>query len=582
LLAALLAVALLPLAAFTPGEADPARVAPQGTAQGALDDAQLQAFFDTLIPAQLAANHIPGAVVAVVRDGRVAFAQGYGFAEVVEQTPVAADRTYFEIGSIGKLFVWTAVMQLVEEGRLNLDADVNGYLDFAIPDTYPEPITLKHLLGHTAGFENRDFGLLVPDVDGVEPLGRFLYDNLPARVRPPGLEAGYSNYGSVLAGYIVERVSGEPLAQYVDERILQPLGMRRTTLDQRISPELAPDVAHGYVERGAALREQPFDIYAFGAVAAGGEFSTAADMARFMLAQLQDGRYEDQQILREDTARLMHGTLFRPDPRVNGMAYGFMEMDRNGHRAIGHIGSAAITFSSLVLLPDDGVGVFVAYNGDRARPLTVEPATFNAFMDRFFPAPARPAYTPPADFASRAGELTGNFRRNNFGGSVTTVEKVLRVLGRSNRTITAPGDGTLQVRLLALITVVILFVSAVAGVPLSWINQHVHQSWDSTPGWLARAALGGASAIFLVFLAGLTQELSGPAVLHGDFSRLRLVLVQPLVASVLVPLAVIGAIVAWRRPLWSWPARLHYTVVTALAVAFLVFLSYWNLLGFRY
>lgn len=176
----------------------------------AVDPQALATFFEQLMPAQLERRHIPGATVAVVRDGEIVFARGYGWADVGRRVPVVADEALFQIGSNTKLFTWTAVMQLVEQGRLDLDADVNTYLDFRIPATYPEPITLRQLMTHTAGFENRDYGMLAPSPESVAPLAEWVQTHPPARVRSPGVEAGYSNYGTALAGYIVERVAGMP------------------------------------------------------------------------------------------------------------------------------------------------------------------------------------------------------------------------------------------------------------------------------------------------------------------------------------------------------------------------------------
>jgi CubicO group peptidase (beta-lactamase class C family) len=216
---------------------------------GVGDAQEVEAFFDELIPGQLEERHIPGATVAVVRYGRLLLAKGYGWADVEEQEPVAAERTLFHIGSNTKLFTWTAVMQLVEEGRLDLDADVNAYLDFRIPDTYPPPITLKHLMTHTAGFENRDIGMAASSPETVVPIGRWLATHIPARVRQPGVEAGYSNYGTGLAGYILERVSRHALRAVY--RAAPPRTARHAALDAQ-----AAAAARASPGRGSGLRPQ--------------------------------------------------------------------------------------------------------------------------------------------------------------------------------------------------------------------------------------------------------------------------------------------------------------------------------------
>jgi CubicO group peptidase (beta-lactamase class C family) len=192
---------------------------------------------------------------------------------------------------------------------------------------------------HTAGFENRDLGWLAASPEAVTPLGPWLAVNIPARVRPPGMEAGYSNYGTALAGYIVERVARVAYQDYLEQNILAPLDMERSTARQRVPAALAPDMATGCVFEEGRFREEPLAVYQ--GTPAGLIRATAPDVGRFMLAHLQDGRAGRRRNLWAATARRMRQTLFRPDPRLNGMAYGFLEMDRNGERIVGHIGSAA-------------------------------------------------------------------------------------------------------------------------------------------------------------------------------------------------------------------------------------------------
>jgi CubicO group peptidase (beta-lactamase class C family) len=138
---------------------------------------------------------------------------------------VDPEKTTFLLGSLSKVFTWTAVMQLVEQGQLDLDADVNRYLDFRIPDTFPAPITLRDPMDHTSGFEDRKFGQLSPGPSPSAPLGTWVKGNLPARILPPGRFSAYGNYNAALAGYVVERVSDLRFDDYVDQRILAPLGL---------------------------------------------------------------------------------------------------------------------------------------------------------------------------------------------------------------------------------------------------------------------------------------------------------------------------------------------------------------------
>ena len=219
------------------------------------DPAALEAFLDGVISTQLKQYHIAGATVAVVKDGALLLAKGYGFADL-EEGPVAVDpgRTLFRPGSVYKLITWTAVMQLVEKGQLDLDTDINCYLDFSIParllnqggNEPPRPITLADLMAHTAGFEEVALGVFVRSAKEVLPLGEYLKEFLPERVYPPGELGAYSNYGAALAGDIVERVSGMPFAGYVEKNIFAPLGMEHSTFRQPLPAALAGQMARGY------------------------------------------------------------------------------------------------------------------------------------------------------------------------------------------------------------------------------------------------------------------------------------------------------------------------------------------------
>src|SRR5215210_4401553 len=197
--------------------------------QGPTDPAEMKAFLDEELGREMEKHHIAGAAVSVVKDGKLFFAKGYGDADLENGIPVDPERTNFRIGSLAKLFTWTAVMQLAEQGKLDLNADINSYLDFRIPDTYPQPITLKNLMTHTSGFEDRYYERLAKDPNDLMPPREWLISHMPARVSQPGDVAAYSSYGAALAGYIVARVSGEPYDQYIQEHILNPLGMVHTT-----------------------------------------------------------------------------------------------------------------------------------------------------------------------------------------------------------------------------------------------------------------------------------------------------------------------------------------------------------------
>jgi len=211
-----------------------------------MTESDVEAFLDGLVPLQLERDDIAGVAIAVVKDGKVLFAKGYGYSDVKKKTPVSVENTLFRPGSISKLFTWTAVMQLVEQGKLDLDRDVNDYLDFKIPPTYPQPITLRNIMTHTAGFGETAKDLFVPDAKDLTPLHPYLVHHMPKRIFPPGTTPAYSNYATTMAGYIVERVSGKPFNDYINENILKPLGMEHTTFAQPLPPELRSLMSNGY------------------------------------------------------------------------------------------------------------------------------------------------------------------------------------------------------------------------------------------------------------------------------------------------------------------------------------------------
>ena len=210
------------------------------------------------MPYALQTGDIAGAVVAVVKDGQILTERGYGFADVEKRTPVDPKLTLFRPGSVSKLFTWTAVMQLVEQGKIDLDADVNQYLDFKIPARDGKPITMRNLMQHTAGFEEQAKGIISedPKAPGFEAL---LKHWVPTRVFAPGTTPAYSNYGASLAGYIVQRVSGEPFDDYIDKHIFEPLDMKHSSFRQPLPTELVPLMSKGYPAASRASRA-PFEI----------------------------------------------------------------------------------------------------------------------------------------------------------------------------------------------------------------------------------------------------------------------------------------------------------------------------------
>lgn len=369
------------------------------------------AFLDGMLPTSLAMGDIAGATVAIVKDDAVLLTRAYGLADVEKRIPVSAQDTLFRPASISKLFTWTAVMQQVEAGKLDLDRDINEYLDFRIEGYGGQPIKLRHLMTHTAGFEESLLDLLVEDVGHVKPLGEALKGSIPARIYPPGAVPAYSNYGASLAGYIVSRLSGMPFEQYIEERIFKPLKMEHSTFRQTLPDSLRKHLSNSY---GAASGEPvPFE---YGSDAPAGALSaTGPDMAQFMMAHLNGGLLpgadDSSRILEPETTELMHSVANRPAPVVDAMALGFYEQGRNGVRVIAHGGDLTAFHSELVLIPAAKVGLFISFNssGKDNAVYNVRTAVFEGFMDRYFPRQTPSPVAPPADAKQHAAALVGNY-----------------------------------------------------------------------------------------------------------------------------------------------------------------------------
>ena len=407
------------------------KVTPEMTAS------DVETFLDGIVPLQLGRNDIAGATISVVKDGKLLFAKGYGFADVQNKKPVSPQETLFRPGSISKLFTWTAIMQLYEQGKLDLDHDINEYLDFKIPDAFGKPITLKNVMTHTPGFEEQIKDLF--DTKPVSPnLGQYLKTHIPGRIYPPGTVPAYSNYATAVAGYIVERVSGRPFEQYVAENIMRPLKMTHSTFSQPLPQELAPFMSSGY--RLGSDSSGPFEIV--NPFPAGSLSSTATDMAQFMMAHLQDGQLADAKILKPETARLMHSRLFALDDGANAMCYGFYEETRNGHRIIGHGGDTVFFHSDLHLVLDQNVGFFISYNsagnssglGDSPRANIWE-----AFLDRYYPhtVPATTSASAKDDAKAVAGTYVLSRKSEN---SFLKVASILQQFS-----VSPVGDGDIEV-----------------------------------------------------------------------------------------------------------------------------------------
>ncbi len=607
------------------------------SSEGKIETGDLETFTDELLERQLAEYHIAGAMVSIVQGGKIELAKGYGYADVAEQIPVTPDETIFRIGSTSKLFTWTAVMQLAEQGKIDLNADVNTYLpDIKIPNTFPEPVTMLNLLSHTAGFEDRYTGMESPTLERMLSLHDALARYIPDRVRPVGEIASYSNYGTALAGYIVEAVSGLPFEQYVGTYIFEPLSMAHSTFRQPLPAGLESHLAAAYSFR---IEFVPGTFTYVNLRPAGAMSSTAKDMANFMLAHLNAGRLEDRQILKPETVRQMHSHLFSNDDRLDGLAYGFKEWNFNGQRVLYHNGDIGNYHSALAIFPEVKLGFFVSYNSNESIPAVNE--FYSSFMEAFFPAQETVSPSPVQSSAQNGIDLDGEYR--NTRSVFNHVERIVNFPGNGNIQVKTNPDNTLSISGFTFYEKEPLVYSLPDGSETAIFHpgengKPVHMQLNSLPmfafervSWYETALLnwivfGGSyllllTAVLASFIGLIRRRKQGQPTSHPLFMALpnmargwalvvssifllvplviaiyvfewdfkspfhfsmMLVLAIMLFASILVIGPLIFTILAWARRYWSLAGRIHYTLVTVALLGMVWLMYYWRVLGFRY
>jgi len=371
------------------------------------DSKELQALLDPIFVEQMAKQHIPGTVISIVKDGNIIFTKGYGVADFEKQTPVVPDKTIFRIGSITKVFTATAVMQMADRNKIKLTDDVNKYLvGVKVPDAFSRPITFHDLLTHTSGLDEISPGRRTSEESKVIPLGEFLKTRI-VRHLPPGEIISYSTYNPALAALTVEQITKRPFKIYLQKNIFEPLRMNRTSIST-VRNEYKADLATGYEYAGDKYRPLPFQW--FHTYPASDINSTATDMARFMIANLQKGAIDGKRILSERAAREMQATHFRNHPKISGWAYGFQEGTQNNLRFLEHGGSMDDGYSALLtLVPEQNLGIFVACNIE-AGGIPLGGKIKTAFFNRYFPAAKPELPQTPNPPSGSLKEFEGRYR----------------------------------------------------------------------------------------------------------------------------------------------------------------------------
>lgn len=378
-----------------------------------------ESFADGVFNSVMAEKKIAGATFSMVKGGQTLIKKGFGYANVEHGIKVNPDTTLFRIGSISKLFVWIGVMQMVEQGKLDLDRDINEYLTaFKIPEKFGEPITLRSLMTHTPGFEDRLYQLFVVDETKLNPIEEVLKDQLPKRVRPPFKQASYSNHGTGIAQYLIEIASGMPFVEYVERYIFDPLGMQNTTIRQPLPPGLAPNMSAGYKYNNGKFVEKPFELIPL--QSAGSASTTAADMARFMNALLNNTCHEGQCLLKPETFAQMIEPAFYHAKGVNPALLGFMDVSANGRRMFGHGGNTFLFHSMMVVIPEENTGIFYSFNSEGGADPSRK--VFEHLAKYYFPDQRPLAQTIELD-NEYLSDFKGTYRINRF--SHTEFFKVL-------------------------------------------------------------------------------------------------------------------------------------------------------------
>jgi CubicO group peptidase (beta-lactamase class C family) len=515
-----------------------------------LTQADLSAFLDGFVPNALGRGDIAGAVVVVVKDGQVLVEKGYGVADVKSSKPVDPVRTLFRPGSISKLFTWTAVMQQVEAGKLNLDADLNTYLDFKIPG---KKVTLRNLMTHTSGFEETIKRLFTEDPAHNQKLGDGLKAWVPEQIFAPGTTPAYSNYGAALAGYIVERVSGERFEDYVARHIFAPLGMTHSSFVQPLPKTLAGDMSSGYDK--ASGKPKKYEIIWMspaGALATSGD-----DIAKFMIAYLSGGG----PLLKPETVKLMHGEIYQRNPPLPGIGLGFYHEDSNGHVIVGHAGDTIAFHSDLHLIPDAGIGFYYSQNSAGKENSGIRNPLFRAFLDRYLPGPAE-AKEPTLKTAHEHGALIAGM----YDNSRRSDSSFFRVANQQSK-VTLNDDDTVSVG----------DFPALNGEPRKWreVKPYVWREVGGQHLLIAKVADGKVSEIASDLYPQVWVYTPATA---WNSSAWNIPLLIATIAMLLLTVAFwpIKAVLRWRyaSPFpYSGRAAMVYRLTRVVALIDLVFLS---------
>ncbi len=409
----------------------------------------LSAWIDSSFTQGIDKNNIAGATIVLMQGDSILHLNGYGLAVIDSNTPVNSRTSLFGIASISKTFVATAAMQLVEEEKLELDRDINSYLkSFQLEYKFNDSITIKHLLTHTAGFDDKIIGTAVLSEEDVIPLAQYLEEQMPPQIRPPGKVIRYSNHGYALLGLIVEEVSGLPFHEYISKRILKPLEMNHSGFKRQA--KLKENYVSSYLQKGDQLipYQPDFQLY----YPAGSFNSTASDMGNYISMFLNDGNFKGKQILDSASVYKMHYTGFKQyEKSENGWLLGFYESQWNGIRLVRHAGAIQGFVSELIMIPEENIGFFVCANTS-SMPNSNSRAFINKFIYDLLPRlmpdsiveKEKIKLSPKMGTADEPLEtFTGKYRSTGYAS--TTFDKLALLVGFGLEIEIVSNDSTLEI-----------------------------------------------------------------------------------------------------------------------------------------
>jgi CubicO group peptidase (beta-lactamase class C family) len=599
----------------------------------------IEPFMDGVISAKLKDKNIAGATLAIVKGGEVIVNKGYGYADFAKRIPVSPNQTLFRIGSISKLFVWIAVMQMVEQGKLDLDRDINKYLiEFKIPDSFDGPITLRHLMSHTPGFEDRLIKLFSDDSTKVVPLKRLLPNDLPERIRPSGVQASYSNHGTAIAAHIVEIVSGLDWCDYVEWKILEPLKMQSTTFRQPLPEHLRHSMSKGYVFTKGQMVEKSFEYIPL--APAGAVSTTANDMAIFMQMLLNAGRVNNSVIISDSTFKSMFQPVLIHADGVNPCLHGFMDLSKKGVNIFGHGGDTFWFHSVLAILPEQDMGIFLSFNSQGGESTYVE--VIDHFLDKYLNH--RDTLLPTINLSEEyLTKFSGEYKINRHPHS-----DYLKIISLFSRVNVEVKDGKLKIlqgekvdyylpidslsfrkefesefivfqldedkekatfaylsslaifafervavcegqmlHLTIFLCVIILSLVVIFYWPFVFIIRSKYQPLVSAPKPLPLSAKVSAwisSVFLLVFYIGVALSTSGgpEAVVYSVPAMIKYLLVIPFVLIPIYLYMIFKLITSWPLISTRLRSKVFYTLVCFAHIAAYWQLYYWNLIGWNY